>query len=74
MAANAAHPMEDQNRRISSKVRHTLRGIAPESVKRLYEKVREHQRAGRGHSLPATIRALNPLLRGVDELLSSDGS
>jgi len=38
--------------------------IAPESVKRLYEKVREHQRAGRGNSLAAIISALNPLLRG----------
>lgn len=38
--------------------------IAFESRKRLYEKVREHQRAGRGKSLAATISALNPLLRG----------
>jgi len=38
--------------------------IAFESRKRLYEKVREHQHAGRGKSLAATISALNPLLRG----------
>jgi len=38
--------------------------IAPESVKRLYGKVREHLRAGRGRSLAATISELNPLLRG----------
>lgn len=38
--------------------------IAPESLKRLYEKVREHLRAGRGRSLAATIGELTPLLRG----------
>jgi len=38
--------------------------IAPESVKRLYGKVRGHLRAGRGRSLAATISELNPLLRG----------
>jgi RNA-directed DNA polymerase len=38
--------------------------IAPESLKRLYEKARERLRAGRGRSLAATISELNPLLRG----------
>lgn len=38
--------------------------IAPESLKRLHEKVREHLRAGRGRSLAATIGELTPLLRG----------
>ncbi len=38
--------------------------IAPESVKRLYEKVRERLRTGRGQSLAATISELNVLLRG----------
>ena len=38
--------------------------IAPESVKRLYEKVRERLRTGRGQSLAAMISELNVLLRG----------
>lgn len=38
--------------------------IAPESVKRLYEKVRERLRIGRGQSLAAIISELNVLLRG----------
>jgi RNA-directed DNA polymerase len=38
--------------------------IAPESVKRLKQKVRERMRAGRGRSLQRTIEELNPLLRG----------
>jgi RNA-directed DNA polymerase len=38
--------------------------IAPESVKRLKQKVRERLRAGRGQSLRRTIEELNPLLRG----------
>jgi len=38
--------------------------IAPESLKRLHEKVRERLRAGRGRSLAATIGELTPLLRG----------
>jgi RNA-directed DNA polymerase len=38
--------------------------IAPESVKRLKQKVRERMRAGRGRSLRRTIEELNPLLRG----------
>jgi group II intron reverse transcriptase/maturase len=38
--------------------------IAPESVKRLKQKVRERLRAGRGRSLRRTIEELNPLLRG----------
>jgi RNA-directed DNA polymerase len=38
--------------------------IAPESLQRLHQKMREHLRAGRGRSLAATISALNPLLRG----------
>jgi group II intron reverse transcriptase/maturase len=38
--------------------------IAPESLKRLHEKVREHLRVGRGRSLAATIGELTPLLRG----------
>lgn len=38
--------------------------IAPESVKRLKQKVRERLRTGRGRSLQRTIEELNPLLRG----------
>jgi RNA-directed DNA polymerase len=38
--------------------------IAPESVKRLKQKVREQLRRGRGRSLKRTIEDLNPLLRG----------
>ena len=38
--------------------------IAPESVRRLKQKVREHMRAGRGQSLRRTIEELNSLLRG----------
>lgn len=38
--------------------------IAPESVKRLKQKVRDRLRAGRGRSLRRTIDELNPLLRG----------
>jgi hypothetical protein len=38
--------------------------IAPASVQRLMQKVREVMRTGRGHSLARTIRDLNPLLRG----------
>jgi RNA-directed DNA polymerase len=38
--------------------------IAPASVQRLMQKVREVMRTGRGRSLARTIRDLNPLLRG----------
>jgi group II intron reverse transcriptase/maturase len=38
--------------------------IAPASVKRLKQKVRERVRTGRGRSLRRTIEELNPLLRG----------
>lgn len=38
--------------------------IAPESVRRLRQKVRELMRIGRGRSLSRTIETLNPLLRG----------
>jgi hypothetical protein len=38
--------------------------IAPESVKRFKQKVRERVRTGRGQSLRRTIDELNPLLRG----------
>lgn len=38
--------------------------IAPESLKRLHQRLRERLRAGRGRSLGATISELNPLLRG----------
>jgi len=44
--------------------RQTKLRVAPESLKRLREKVREHLRAGRGRSLAATIGELAPLLRG----------
>jgi RNA-directed DNA polymerase len=37
---------------------------APESVRRLKQKVRERMRTGRGRSLRRTIEELNPLLRG----------
>jgi RNA-directed DNA polymerase len=38
--------------------------IAPTSVQRLMQKVRDAMRAGRGRSLAHTIEDLNPLLRG----------
>jgi RNA-directed DNA polymerase len=38
--------------------------IAPESLKRLHQKMRKHLRVGRGQNLAATISTLNPLLRG----------
>ena len=38
--------------------------IAPESVRRLTERVRELLRSGRGRSLADTVETLNPLLRG----------
>ena len=38
--------------------------IAPESVRRLMEKIREQLRQGRGRSLSRTVEVLNPLLRG----------
>jgi RNA-directed DNA polymerase len=38
--------------------------IAPQSVQRLTERVRELLRAGRGRTLANTIASLNPLLRG----------
>lgn len=38
--------------------------IAPASVQRLTQKVRDLMRAGRGRSLTHTIEDLNPLLRG----------
>lgn len=44
--------------------RETRLRIAPESVRRLTERIRELLRSGRGRSLPHTIETLNPLLRG----------
>jgi RNA-directed DNA polymerase len=44
--------------------RETRLRIAPESVQRLTERIRERLRSGRGRSLPHTIEDLNPLLRG----------
>ncbi len=38
--------------------------IAPTSIQRLRERVREHLRRGRGQSLAKTIDNLNPVLRG----------
>ena len=38
--------------------------IAPESVRRLRQRIREQLRRGRGRSLAHTIETLNPLLRG----------
>lgn len=38
--------------------------IAPESLKRLHKKVREHFRVGRGRNLETVIGNLNALLRG----------
>jgi RNA-directed DNA polymerase len=38
--------------------------VAPESVQRLMQRVRERVRGGRGRSLGHTIEDLNPLLRG----------
>ena len=44
--------------------RETRLRIAPASVQRLMQKVRDLMRAGRGRSLAHTIEDLNPLLRG----------
>jgi RNA-directed DNA polymerase len=44
--------------------RETRLRIAPASVRRLMQKVRDLMRAGRGRSLARTIEDLNPLLRG----------
>ncbi len=44
--------------------RETRLRVAPESVQRLMQRVRERLRSGRGRSLPHTIEDLNPLLRG----------
>jgi RNA-directed DNA polymerase len=44
--------------------RETRLRIAPESVQRLMQRVRERLRSGRGRSLHHTIEDLNPLLRG----------
>jgi RNA-directed DNA polymerase len=44
--------------------RETRVRIAPESVQRLMQRVRERLRSGRGRSLGQTIEDLNPLLRG----------
>jgi RNA-directed DNA polymerase len=38
--------------------------VAPTSVQRLRQKVKDLMRAGRGQSVASTIEALNPLLRG----------
>ena len=44
--------------------RETRLRIAPQSVQRLTQRIRELLRRGRGRSLPHTIETLNPLLRG----------
>jgi len=44
--------------------RETRLRIAPESVQRLTERIRDLLRSGRGRSLAHTIKTLNPLLRG----------
>ena len=44
--------------------RQTRLRVAPESVRRLMQRVREQLRQGRGRSLARTIETLNPLLRG----------
>jgi RNA-directed DNA polymerase len=44
--------------------RETRLRIAPESVQRLTQRIRELLRSGRGRSLAHTIETLNPLLRG----------
>jgi len=44
--------------------RETRLRIAPESVQRLMQRIRERLRSGRGRSLSHTIEDLNPLLRG----------
>ncbi|MFZ1097945.1 MAG: group II intron reverse transcriptase/maturase [Steroidobacteraceae bacterium] len=44
--------------------RETRLRVAPESVRRLTERIRELLRNGRGRSLSHTIENLNPLLRG----------
>jgi len=44
--------------------RETRLRVAPESVQRLMQRVRERLRSGRGRSLTRTVEELNPLLRG----------
>jgi RNA-directed DNA polymerase len=44
--------------------RETRLRVAPESVQRLTQRVRQLMRSGRGRSLAHTIETLNPLLRG----------
>jgi RNA-directed DNA polymerase len=44
--------------------RETRLRVAPESVRRLTQRVRQLMRSGRGRSLAHTIETLNPLLRG----------
>jgi len=44
--------------------RETRLRVAPESVRRLTERIRELLRSGRGRSLSHAIENLNPLLRG----------
>ncbi len=50
--------------RIATRLQEAHIRIAPQSIDRLMQRVRELMRQGRGRSLGRTIQALNPLLRG----------
>ncbi|KAB0611653.1 group II intron reverse transcriptase/maturase [Castellaniella defragrans] len=50
--------------RIATRLEEAHIGIAPQSIERLMQRVRELMRQGRGQSLAHTIQRLNPLLRG----------
>jgi RNA-directed DNA polymerase len=43
--------------------------VAPRSMQRLPQKVRDQMRDSRGHSMAATIESPNPLLRGLTSCL-----
>lgn len=50
--------------RIATRLEEAYVRIAPQSIERLMQRVRELMRQGRGQSLARTIQRLNPLLRG----------
>ena len=56
---------------VTAKQTATIR-IAKQRMERLKGRARELCRQGRGRSLPRIIESMNPLLRGLDELLQPD--
>jgi len=50
--------------RIATRLKEAHIRIAPQSIERLMQRVRDLMRQGRGQSLSRTIQRLNPLLRG----------